>query len=181
MVAEFLQEGFEIGSPGIVIATTSQREEIVRELTARSLDVAALQESGDLLLLDGAEVLSAFIVHGKPDAGRFREQICDLIGRVRRRRPDCRVRIFGQMVDVLWQQEDRDAAIRLELLWNQFAQAEASMVVCGYAIGNFYKDARFEQVYGRRSQFVSSADGQTIPTVSAAPDAHRRRSSAKRP
>ena len=120
-------------------------------MTAQSLNVAALQQSGDLLLVDGAEVLSSFIVHGKPDAGRFRDQICDLIGRVRCDRPDCTVRIFGQMIDILWQQEDRDAAIRLELLWNQFAQTEASTVICGYAIGNFYKDARVEDVCGRRS------------------------------
>jgi hypothetical protein len=141
------------------------------------LDVAALQRSGDLLLLDGAEALSTFIVHGKPDAGRFREHICDLIERVRCGRADCTVRIFGQMVDILWQQEDRDAAIRLELLWNQFAQTEASTVVCGYAIGNFYKDARVEDVCGERSHF-GPTHGHATRTFSAA-DTNRRRSKAE--
>ena len=53
-------------------------------------------------------------------------------------RSDCTVRIFGQMVDVLWQQEEHDAAIRLEMLWNQLAQTKSYSLLCGYAMGHFY-------------------------------------------
>jgi hypothetical protein len=43
IVAEFLHEGFDHGSPGLVVATAAQRAAIIRELTARSVDVVELQ------------------------------------------------------------------------------------------------------------------------------------------
>jgi hypothetical protein len=175
IVAEFLAEGFASDSPGIVIATPGQRDQIVRELAARSYDVAALQESRDLVLLDGEETLSKFMVAGKPDAQKFRDEICRLIESVRRDRAHRAVRVFGQIVDVLWRQGQRDAAIRLELIWNQLARTEASAAVCGYAIGNFYKDARFEDVCARQTRTVSTG-GSANRTASEASDKDRRRS-----
>src|SRR3954463_549193 len=73
IVAEFLHEGFNAGSPGIVVSTASQRAEIIRELTDRSLDVAELQRSHDLLLLDAVETLSTFMIDGKPNPRQFRD------------------------------------------------------------------------------------------------------------
>jgi MEDS: MEthanogen/methylotroph, DcmR Sensory domain len=147
MVADFLQEGFDGGSPGILVATATLGEEIVRELTDRSLNVEELQRSHDLLLLDARETLSTFMVDGRPNAGRFKYQMCQVIKRVCRDRANCTVRIFGQMVDVLWQDGERDAAIRLEMFWNQLAQTESFSLLCGYAMGQFYKDARFKDAH----------------------------------
>jgi hypothetical protein len=177
IVAEFLVEGFNTGSPAVVIATASQRAEIARELTARSFDAAALQRSGDLVLLDAGETLSTVMGDGKLDAQKFRNEICRQIDRVRCGRPNCPVRIFGQMVDVLWRNGDREAAIRLELLWNQLAQNEASPLICGYAIGNFVKDARFEDLCDGQSADV--ADRSADRAITAASDMNRRRSKRK--
>lgn len=159
IVAEFLHEGFDGGSPGIVVATARLRTAIIRELTDRSLDVAALQHSHDLVLLDARETSSTFMIDGRPDARKFKDQMCHLIQGACGDRPGCRVRIFGQMVDVLWQDGERDAAIQLELLWNQLAHTEAFSLLCGYAIGHFYKDANFDEICGQHSHVIP-ADGQ---------------------
>lgn len=159
IVAEFLAEGFDAGGVGIVVATAVQRAAIIRALTDRSVDVVELQRSHDLLLLDARETLSTFMVDGNPDAPRFSGQMCRVIEKACRGRTDCTVRIFGQMVDVLWQEGKRDAAIRLEVLWNQLARTEAFSLLCGYAIGNFYKDAHVDEICGQHSHIVS-ADGK---------------------
>jgi hypothetical protein len=159
IVAEFLHEGFDAGNPGIVVATPAQRAAIIRELTDRSLDVVDLRRADDFLLLDASETLSTFMREGQPDADRFKDQMCQVIERVCRGRRDCKVRIFGQMVDVLWQEGARDAAIRLEVLWNQLAQTQAFSLLCGYAIGNFYKDASVDEICVQHSHVVS-ADGK---------------------
>ena len=159
IVAEFLHEGFDAGSPGIVVATPVQRAAIIRELADRSLDVVTLQRSHDFLLLDAKETLSTFMRNGEPDAHKFKDQMCQVIEKVCRGRAGCTIRIFGQMVDVLWQGGQRDAAIRLEVLWNQLARTEAFSLLCGYAIGNFYKDASFEDICRQHSHIVS-ADGK---------------------
>ena len=155
IVAGFLEEGFDGGSPGMVVATPTLRAEIIRELTDRSLGVDELQRSHHLLLLDAKESLSTFMMDGWPDAGKFKDQMYQEIQRVRRDRVDCTVRIFGQMVDVLWQDGERDAAIRLEMLWNQLAQTEVFSLLCGYAMGHFYKDAHFADICGQHSHIVS--------------------------
>jgi hypothetical protein len=71
IVAGFLHEGFDSGSPGIVVATANQRAEILRELNDRSCDVVALERSQDLVLLDAEETLSTFMTDGKPNARKL--------------------------------------------------------------------------------------------------------------
>jgi hypothetical protein len=159
IVADFLSEGFDAGSPGIVVATPAQRAAIIRELTDRSLDVVELQRAQNLLLLDAKETLTTFMTDGGPDAGKFTDRMCEIIERVCRGRAGCTVRVFGQMVDVLWQRGNRDDAIRLEVLWNQLAHTEAFSLLCGYAMGNFYKDASFHDICHQHSHVVS-ADGK---------------------
>jgi hypothetical protein len=174
IVAEFLQEGFADGNPGIVVATANQRAEIIRELTDHSFDVVELQRARDLVLLDAEEILSTFMMDGKPDTGRFRDQMRHVIDRLSRGRTKPTVRIFGQMHDVLWRKGERDAAVRLEVLWNQFAQTDAYSLLCEYAIGNFYKDASSEVICGRKTPIVS-ANGEMNHVASAAYDSHRPR------
>jgi hypothetical protein len=168
IVAEFLQEGFEGGNPGIVVATAGQRAEIIRALEDRPCDVVALERSDDLVLLDAEETLSAFMIRGRPDAHRFMGQMSHVIRRVCRDRTACTVRIFGQTVDILWRHGKRDAAIRLEGLWNQLAQTTAFSLLCGYAIGNFYKDGDFKRICDQHSH-VLVAEGNAMRLGSPSP------------
>lgn len=156
IVAEFLIEGLATGSPGIVVATPAQRGAIVRELTARSVDVVKLQRAGDLVLLDAKHTLSKFMTNGMPDAEKFKETMCEVITRACSGREDCTVRIYGQMVDILWKSGKQEAAIRLEMLWNQLAQTQAFSLLCGYAMGHFYKDANFQDICGQHTHVVSA-------------------------
>lgn len=141
-MADFLAEGLEAGDPGIVIATPAQRAEIMRALAERTLDVIELQRSRELLMLDAEETLSAFIADGRPDPRRFRDQMRRVIEGVCRTPATRMVRMFGQFVDVMWQRGQRDAAIRVEVLWNELAQTHGSGLLCAYAVGHFYKDTQ---------------------------------------
>jgi len=138
IVAEFLAEGLTDGKPGIVIAAPSQRAAIVRELVVRSFDVVSLQGSGDLVLLDADETLATFM----PDDGKLHAKAFEN-------------RIYGQMVDILWKSGKHELAIRLEVLWNQLANTHAFSLLCGYAIGSFYKDANFEEICSQHTHVVS--------------------------
>ena len=63
------------------------------------------------------------------------------------------------MVDILWRTEEREAAIRLEVLWNQLARTQAFSLLCGYAMGHFYKDAHVDDVCSHHTHVIS-ADGK---------------------
>ena len=44
------------------------------------------------------------------------------------------------------------------MLWNQLARSRAFSLLCGYAMGNFYKDSNVHDICGQHSHIVS-ADG----------------------
>jgi hypothetical protein len=159
IVAEFLRDGLAAGNPGIVVATPAHRGAILKELVAKSLDVVQLQRSHDLVLLDAQETLSMFMTNGKPETEAFQNSMCEVIKMACRGRPNCTVRIYGEMVDVLWKNGQQEAAIRLEILWNRLANSQAFSLLCGYAMGYFYKDAIVREVC-RHHTHVVSADGK---------------------
>jgi hypothetical protein len=160
IVAQFLSDGIATGNPGIVVATPAQRAAIVRELPG-SWDVVRLQRSDDLVLLDADDTLSTFMKNGMPDAAMFKDSMCEVIRRACRGREDCTVRIYGAMVDVLWKNGSQDAAVRLEMLWNQLANTHAFSLLCGYAMGHFYKDASRDDIC-RLHTHVVSPDGEAV-------------------
>ena len=166
IVAEFLIEGFADSHPGIVVATPVMRAALVLELSSRSVDVVELQRSGQFVLLDADEQLAQFMSDGHPDPAGFNSMMCQAIDQVCRGRTNCKVRIFGQMVDVLWRAGQQDAAIHLEMLWNQLAHQQTFSLLCGYAMGNFYKDSNFEDICGQHTHVVS-ADGLAEVITSA--------------
>ena len=155
-VADFLGEGFAVGQPALVIATPAHREGILAELRSRAIDVEGIEAAGDLLLLDARDVLSCFMVEGMPDAARFSQHVPAAIERLCRGRVDCTIRAYGEMVDVLWQDGSTNAAIRLEMLWNQLAMTHAFSLLCGYAMGSFYKDAGLRDVCEQHSHVISA-------------------------
>jgi hypothetical protein len=161
IVADFLCRGLADGHPGIVVATATQRAAILRALVARSADVVQLQQSSDLVLLDGDDMLSAFMTDGRPDPERFNTSMSEVIRKASRGRTDCTVHIYGQMVDILWKNGQQEAAIRLELLWNQLAQTHAFSLLCGYAVGHFYYDADNAEICRHHTHIVS-ADGESV-------------------
>ncbi|MGE3404403.1 MAG: MEDS domain-containing protein [Vicinamibacterales bacterium] len=137
IVADFLTDGFRAGSPGIVVATVPHCSDVVRELSHRTIDVEALQRSRDLLMLDADQVLSTFMVDGEPNGEKFNKSLTEIVELGRGGQRSGPIRLFGQLIDVLWQRGQREAAIRLELLWNQLGCEQP--LLCAYAVGHFYK------------------------------------------
>ena len=141
-VAQFLADGLSAGQPGVVIATPSHTETIVRELSARGLDVAALRTTGELQFFDAQKMLASFMFDGLPEPGLFRSNVGDAIEKLCAGRTPCPIRAYGEMVDLLWQEGNADGAIKVEILWNQLAATYDFALLCGYAVGHFYKETR---------------------------------------
>ena len=162
MVAQFLQQGLADGLPGLVVATEPHRVGVAMELTKLGVDVPELRREGSLLLLDAREMLSLFMVDGKPHSGRFNYCMGEALNRACRGRRGSTLRVFGEMVDVLWKEGLHDAAIRLEVFWNQLARTRKFSLLCAYSMGNFYKDAALDDICSHHSHVVS-ADGEIAP------------------
>jgi hypothetical protein len=155
IVADFLAEGLAATEPAVVIATPVHLAGIDTQLRERGIDVDAATGTGGLVLLDAEATLSEFMVDGMPDGGRFRQAIIPILDRASGGSADRNIRAYGEMVDVLWKSGQSAAAIRLETLWNALANSHAFSLLCGYAMGNFYKDSAVDDICSHHSHVVS--------------------------
>jgi hypothetical protein len=161
-VANFLTEGLTAGQPAIVIATSEHRAGIAAQLATHSIDSGQLQATGMLTMLDAGEALAQVMVDGMPDHPRFRRALVPVIEAACGGRRDVTVRVYGEMVDVLWKAGQTVAACRLETLWNALANTHAFSLLCGYAMGNFYKDAAVDEICSHHSHVVSSTGDTAV-------------------
>jgi hypothetical protein len=66
------------------------------------------------------------------------------------------------MVDVLWRKGQTAAAIRLETLWNDLSRTHEFKLLCGYAMGNFYKGSATDDITAVHSHLVTDT-GTHVP------------------
>lgn len=162
-VATYLGEGFIQGQPAIVIATAPHTRGILRELAIRKIDVDGALRVGDLILLDAEETLARFMLNGVPDSLLFARHAGGVVEQALGGRTRTPLRAYGEMVDLLWREGRADAAIRLEILWNELATTRPFSLLCGYSMGNFYKQTRQFQEICAQHTHVFGADSQPAP------------------
>lgn len=134
-LAAFVAAGLRAGDACIVAATRSHLDELDNRLHSYGLDVLAAKSTGQYVCLDAAETLSKFMVDGSPEPSRFREAVWGAIERAAQGRP--RVRVFGELVGILWAEGNHAAAIQLEELWKQLHEAHAFCLYCAYPLSEF--------------------------------------------
>lgn len=157
-VAGFLSQGLVEEHPAVIIATPEHTAAILEQLSGRLIDVDKARALGELVVLDAHQTLALFMVGDRPDAARFEASVGQVVGGLLKGRSNrTLVRAYGEMVDVLWKDGREDAAIQLELLWNSLAGRYGFALLCGYAMGNFFKQTdRFEEVCRQHTHVVPS-------------------------
>jgi PAS domain S-box-containing protein len=158
-VGDYILGGLAAGEPVIVIATEAHRLAFVQRLVERSFDVQRAQTSGQLTLLDARETLSKFMVGMLPDWERFRAAVGAVIEKSRVGREGKKIRAYGEMVDLLWKEGNRSAAIRLEHLWNDLGELYSFSLFCAYSMRNFAQEADADQFH-----LVCHAHSHVLPT-----------------
>jgi len=138
-VSRFIGTAIGAGDSGIVIATKPHRDGIAQQLASHGLNMSMAIAQGRYLALDAAETLAKFMVTGQPDPERFTSVIGEVVERARKAAGHERARVaaFGEMVALLWAEGKRDAAIRLEQLWNSLAETHAFSLHCAYPMKGF--------------------------------------------
>ncbi len=138
--AKFLMDGLTAGEPIVIVATSVHAAAILAELGNLGCDTHAARTTGEIQTFDARKMMSSFMVNNRPDPLLFRSNVGDVFERVCGGRAPCPVRVYGEMVDLLWQEGNTDGAVRLEILWNQLASTYEFSLLCGYAVGQFYKE-----------------------------------------
>lgn len=134
-VASFLAAVVMADGCAVVVATPDHSAAFMSSLRARGIDPDALHAESRLIVRDADEVLSRFMVDGMPDAARFTAAITSVFDALAPGAGE--VRIYGEMVALLWDRGDVNAAIALEDHWNDLGRERAFELLCAYPMRAF--------------------------------------------
>jgi len=126
----FVSGGLRAGEGIIVIATEAHIEALELRLVASGLNLEALRYAEQYTAMDAEDVLSQFMVDRWPDKDLFRRIMTALLARAGG--PGRRIRVFGEMVAVLWQRGEHGATVRLEYLWHELTESVGFSLLCAY-------------------------------------------------
>lgn len=162
-LCDFIGPALGAGNAAVIIATPVHLEGLEQRLRARGFDTRKASTQGRYVALDAAQTLSKIMVEGMPDPARFAEIVGGAIARttpsVKGTRPE--IAAFGEMVSLLWTEGKREAAVRLEQLWNDLAKQHFFSLRCAYPVANFYGEKNAQplmQVCAEHSAVVLEED-----------------------
>jgi len=127
----FVDDGLKSNETVLIISTREHREQVDERLRQAGHNVFNLRLRDQYICLDASEMLAEFMIHGSPDPLLFRYIVADLVKRAKRSQR--RVRAFGEMVAILCEAGNQEAALTLEELWNSYMDVEPFTLFCAYS------------------------------------------------
>lgn len=156
-LSSFIGAGLGAGEACIIIATPAHRAGLEQRLKENGVDPSRAQEQGRYFVLDADETLAQFLDGEALVPERFFQLTGSLIERAAE--GEHTVRIFGEMVALLWKAGKREAAINLEELWNHlFTLIPPCTLLCAYEMHDFAGEA-----YGKQFSEICLQHSQTLP------------------
>lgn len=158
-VRAFVEPALRGGDAAIVVATEAHRVRFEEALRAAGVDVDAATREDRYLAFDAAETLSRLMVGGKPDPDRFEEAVAETMDRAEQ--GGRQVRLYGEMVTLLWDERDVASALALEDLWNDLAETRTFVLLCAYPLQAFGDEAStrpFRRVCDQHTRVIPGED-----------------------
>lgn len=160
-LSDLIALALKAGGVCLVIAAAPHRQGIAQRLRASSIDLSLAVRNRQYLLLDAEATLAKFMVDGLPDRDRFFATLEPvLLDAKSSLGPGVSFPIaFGEMVALLWADGKREAALRLEQLWNELARRHSFALRCAYPLDDFAhpdEDLLFGQIHAAHNHVLSS-------------------------
>jgi hypothetical protein len=127
----FAKVGLMRGEAIILVVTAKHADLMRQRLEQEGYEVAELLESRQLVIADAEEVLATFFL----DEQRFKVGIESLIDKARAGCGTQPVRVFDEMVDLIWI-SNLQATLRLEELGNEAIKSYSVTMLCAYSLGH---------------------------------------------
>jgi MEDS: MEthanogen/methylotroph, DcmR Sensory domain len=166
VVGGYLLHAIRHGGVAIILATPEHRIWVNAWLMHAGVDLATATTNGSYVVLDARQTMDGFVIGEWPDPASFWSTLSPVLAAAaRRRRP---VRVFGEMVALLWEAGHTDAAIELEALWNEMARQHTFALLCGYPLAAV-DGAEYSDALSRLRDSHSGSIGPAGPTDSIGP------------
>jgi len=158
-LAEFVSTGLQRGEVCIAAATQDHLTAVDARLLDQGIDADRARASGQYIWLEAAQTLPKFMVDGSPEPSRFADAVCKPIEQAIS--TGGRVRVFGELVALLWSEGNHSAALQLEELWNKLHNNNPFSLFCAYPLNGFVGGELEKSV-----EAVCSAHTKVIPAES---------------
>jgi DNA polymerase III alpha subunit (gram-positive type) len=130
-VADFVKEGIETGCTCVVVATQERRSGIAARLQSHGIRVAEIIATYQYVELDAPTTLEGLMDGNHCDGHKFHQAFDTLMRQASSRGEP--VRIYGEMVNLLVEQDLPEAAIQIEELCNELSRHHSFSMFCGYS------------------------------------------------
>jgi hypothetical protein len=157
-VRRFFLEGLTRGETILVVATSAHRDAFAAALEDAGHDVARSRREGRYVELDAPATLAELVVDGQLTSARFERVVARRVAELAAKSEG--VRVFGEMVALLWEANELSLALELEDRWNALLEQTPLPLLCGYPLSAFdtpETTARFHDVCGRHSRVTTDS------------------------
>ena len=134
-LASYITDGLQARESVVVVATRSHLDSLNLRLKAHGFDSAAVEQTGYYVPLEAHHTLVQLMVNGTLSPQTFKSLLGGAVARANRHTG--RVRVFGELVALLWADENYQDAIRLEKLWNELQLTADFTLFCAYPMAGF--------------------------------------------
>jgi anti-sigma regulatory factor (Ser/Thr protein kinase) len=174
-VADFLAPALSSGTGVLVVAGPVVTQQLHRALAVRDIDIDEVTDTGMLVVVD-AEALLTDIRQASPslDLDKFDAVVRAAIRRATR---GGRLRVYGELVNLLWEAGDVQGAIDIEDGWIRLAGELEFSLMCGYHAQSMRADqidgfhdlcSRHQRVIGSPPRIDDAERGRSFPGSPAA-------------
>lgn len=152
-VVRFISDALNGGHACVSVYSRARRDAIEQMLVESGVNLKGAIQAGRYLEFDPVEALSLFMIDGMPDRDRFFNAFSDDLARLSEN--GRRIFATGEMAAHLWINGNRDAAFRLEELWNELSERYPLTTLCPYPMHGFEQQTdatplgRFCQLHSR--------------------------------
>jgi anti-sigma regulatory factor (Ser/Thr protein kinase) len=163
MVGRFLLDAVRGGGVAIAVGTRDHCRAFRAELERAGIDVEQALVDRSVIFRDAAESLATFMLDGSVDEQAFLGSVGSLVGAATAKGGP--VHIYGEMVSLLWEAGDVEAAMELEGVWDTLGRQLRFSLLCGYRSSSVSDAGAAERLCGIHSsvealrRFPARADG----------------------
>lgn len=130
VLTRYISDGILNDEAVIAIAKTALRKAVLARLYTLGFDLQALKNKDQVKFFDAEFLLSDLLLDGVLEEQAF--QVFVVLPIQEAKLKYRKVRAFGEMVDILWQNGQHNSAIQLEELWNDLCKKEELKLLCTY-------------------------------------------------
>ncbi len=134
-VCLFASSGIRKVEAVLLVLSDAHYDPVRTCLERQGFNLSELEATGHLVCENARSLLGHFMFDGIIDEHKFKTKLGGMIEKAKRggKGKDRPVRVFGEMVDLIWTLNPK-ATQRLEELWNEVIEKHSVPLLCAYAL-----------------------------------------------